>query len=56
MSIWMTQWGMMSGGTLFVGLIAEAVGIQVALGALSIALILFAVGVLVLVPRVRRIA
>ena len=56
MSIWMTQWGMMSGGTLFVGLIAEVVGIQVALGALSIALILFALGVLVLVPRVRRIA
>ena len=56
MSIWMTQWGMMSGGTLFVGLVAEAVGIQIALGALSAALIVFAVGVLVLVPRVRRIA
>ena len=56
MSIWMTQWGMMSGGTLFVGLVAEAFGIQIALGALSIGLILFALGVLVFVPRVRRIA
>ena len=56
MSIWMTQWGMMSGGTLFVGLVAEAVGIQVALGGLAAALIAFTLAVLVLVPRVRRIA
>ena len=55
MSIWMTQWGMMSGGTLFVGLIAEAVGIQVALGGLAAVLIVFTLAVLVLVPRVRRI-
>ena len=56
MSIWMTQWGMMSGGTLFVGLVAERVGIQVALGGLAVALIAFTLAVLVLVPRVRRIA
>ena len=56
MSIWMTQWGMMSGGTLVVGLVAEAVGIQVALGGLAAALIVFTLAVLVLVPRVRRIA
>jgi MFS family permease len=56
MSIWMTQWGIMSGGTLFVGLVAERVGIQVALGGLAAALIAFTLAVLVLVPRVRRIA
>jgi MFS family permease len=55
MSIWMTQWGMMSGGTLFVGLVAEAVGIQVALGGLAAGLIVFTLAVLVLVPWVRRI-
>ncbi len=56
MSIWMTQWGMMSGGTLLVGLVAEAVGIQVALGGLAAGLIVFTLAVLVLVPRMRRIA
>jgi MFS family permease len=56
MSIWMTQWGMMSGGTLLVGLVAEEVGIQAALGGLAVALIAFTLAVLVLVPRVRRIA
>ncbi len=55
MSIWMTQWGMMSGGTLVVGLVAEAVGIRAALGGLAAALIGFTVAVLMLVPRVRRI-
>ncbi|MDA0365979.1 MAG: MFS transporter, partial [Chloroflexi bacterium] len=55
MSIFMMQFAVMSFGTFVVGLFAEVVGPQVAIGSLGIALVIVTVSFLVVVPRLRRL-
>ena len=55
MSIFMTQISMVLFGGFLVGLIAEATGIQTAIGGLGLALAVFTLGVAVFVPRLRRV-
>ena len=55
MSVLMTQVGTMALGAFIVGLIAEAVGPQVALGSFAVLLVLVAIVVHLFVPRVREI-
>ncbi len=56
MSIFMTQISMVLFGGFIVGLIAEATGIQTAIGGLGLGLAVFTLGVAVFVPRLRRVA
>ena len=53
MSIYMTQFGLMSFGAVLIGFLAEEVGGQWALGAMAAALIVVTLAILALVPRMR---
>ena len=55
MSIYMTQFGLMSFGAVLLGLFAEQVGGQWALGVMAAALIVVTLAILALVPRVREL-
>ncbi|MEX2229959.1 MAG: MFS transporter [Dehalococcoidia bacterium] len=55
MAIFMMQFAVMSLGTFLVGLFAELVGPQVAIGSLGVTLVIVAIAFLVLVPRLRRL-
>jgi MFS family permease len=55
MAIFMMQFAVMSLGTFLVGLFAELVGPQVAIGSLGVTLVVVAIVFLVLVPRLRRL-
>ena len=55
MSIFMTQISMVLFGGFIVGLIAEATGIQTAIGGLGLVLAVFVLAVAALVPRLRRV-
>ncbi|MYE46533.1 MAG: MFS transporter [Chloroflexi bacterium] len=55
MSIFMTQISMVLIGGFIVGLMAEATGIQTAIGGLGLVLAVFTLGVAVFVPRLRRV-
>ncbi len=55
MSIFMTQISMVLFGGFIVGLIAEATGIQTAIGGLGLVLAIFTLGIAVFVPRLRRV-
>lgn len=55
MSLFMMQFAVMSFGTFLVGLLSEAVGPQVAIGSLGVAMVIVSVAFLVLVPRLRRL-
>ena len=55
MSIFMTQISMVLFGGFIVGLIAEATGIQAAIGGLGLGLAVFTLGVAIFVPRLRRV-
>ncbi len=53
MSIYMTQFGLMSFGAVLIGVLAERVGGQWALGTMAAALIVVSLAILALVPRMR---
>jgi len=55
MSLYMMEFGLTSFGTFFVGLMAEAIGVQWALGGFAIALIFLSILALIFAPRVRRL-
>ena len=55
MSIYMMQFGLMSFGTVLLGLFAEEVGGQWALGVMAAALIVVTLAILALVPRMREL-
>ena len=55
MSIFMTQISMVLFGGFIVGVIAEATGIQTAIGGLGLVLAVFTVAVAALVPPLRRV-
>jgi MFS family permease len=55
MSVYMMEFSMVSFGTFAVGVLAELVGVQWAIGSTAVALIAIALVGLTLVPRVRRL-
>ena len=55
MSLFMTQISMVLFGGFLVGIMAEAVGIQTAIGGLGVVLAVFTLAVAALVPRLRRV-
>jgi MFS family permease len=55
MSVYMMEFSLVSFGTFAVGVLAEAVGVQWAIGATAGALVLVSLGSLLFVPRVRRL-
>ena len=55
MSVYMMEFGLTSFGTFGAGLLAEAVGVQWALGGFSTTLILVSVMALFFLPRLRRL-
>jgi MFS family permease len=54
MSIFMTQISMVLFGGFIVGMLAELLGVQVALASLGIALVIFTLGIAIAVPELRR--
>ena len=56
MSIYMMEMGFISLGTFSAGLLAEAVGVQWALGGFAMVLILLSILALAFVPRIRKLA
>jgi MFS family permease len=55
MSIYMTQFGLMSFGAVLVGIFAEEVGGQWALGSMATALIIVTIAIVAFVPRMREL-
>ena len=55
MSVYMIQPGMMSIGAFSAGLIAEAIGIQWAIGGFATVLALLCILTLIFVPRLRKL-
>jgi MFS family permease len=55
MSIWMMEFGIMSVGALGIGLLADAIGGQLALGGAAAVVVLVAAGAATLTPRLRRL-
>lgn len=55
MSVYMWQFGLTSLGTFLVGILASAIGVQLALGGTSVVMVLVALGVLVGSPRLRAL-
>ena len=54
MSVYMTQFSVMSFGTFGIGLVSEVVGVQVVIGMLGITLIAVMLGIMAFVPLLRR--
>jgi MFS family permease len=55
MSVYMLEFSLVAFGTFLVGMLANAIGPQLALGSTSIALIVLTGGFLLFVPRMRRL-
>ena len=55
MSVYMMEFGLTSFGTFSAGLIAEAMGVQWALGGFATVLVILSILTLVFVPRLRRL-
>ena len=55
MALYMMEFGLTSFGVFFTGVLADQVGIQWAVGGLAILLVIFSVGVLAFVPRIRKL-
>jgi len=55
MALFMTQFSLMQFGTFLVGFYSDAVGPRVALGSLGVSLVVVAAGILLWVPRLRRL-
>jgi MFS family permease len=55
MSIYLMQFGLSSFGAFAVGILAESMGVQWAVGGFAIALVLLAILALVFVPRLRKL-
>jgi MFS family permease len=55
MSVQTMQWGLSSLGAVFAGVLAQAVGVQWAIGGFAIVLVVVAVSTAVFVPRLRRL-
>ncbi|MFC2006317.1 MFS transporter, partial [Chloroflexota bacterium] len=55
MSILMMEFGLMSLGVFSAGLIAEAIGVQWALGGFATILVLLSIAALAVVPRIRKL-
>ena len=53
MSIYMTQFGLMSFGAVLVGIFAEEVGGEWALGSMATALVIVTIAIVIFVPRMR---
>jgi hypothetical protein len=55
MSVYMLEFSLVSFGTFLVGILANVVGAQVALGGTAIGLIVLTLAYLLFVPRMRRL-
>jgi MFS family permease len=55
MSIYLMQFGLSSFGAFAVGILAESMGVQWAVGGFAMALVLLAILALVFVPRLRKL-
>jgi MFS family permease len=55
MSFFMLCFGLSSLGAFFAGILADVIGVQWAVGSLAMALIVFTLGIMALVPRLRRL-
>ena len=55
MSVYMMEFSLVSFGTFLVGVLAEVVGIQWAIGATAVALVITSIVSLLFVPRVRTL-
>ncbi len=55
LSFFMLCFGLSSLGAFFAGILAENIGVQWAIGGLAIVLVLFTLGIMTMVPRLRRL-
>ncbi len=55
MSLYMMEFGLTSFAVFFAAVLAESIGVQWSVGGLAILLVIFSVGVLVFVPRIRKL-
>ena len=55
MSIYMMEWGLGSFGTFAAGLMAETIGVQIAVGGFAVVLVFLSILALAFLPRLRRL-
>ncbi len=55
MSVYMTQFSVMSFGVFFIGLISEVIGVQMAIGGLAALLVVVSTAMLFMMPRLRQL-
>ncbi len=55
MSVYMTQFSVMSFGVFFIGLISEVIGVQMAIGGLALLLVVVSTAMLFMMPRLRQL-
>jgi hypothetical protein len=55
MSIYLMEFSLISLGTFIIGVMSNVIGVQVALGFTSVVLVVLVGGVLIFMPRMRRL-